>query len=244
MGWLSQAADVAQPASFSNRMRSRRFARFSALAEGLGRPLRVLDIGGTNLFWERRGWAGIPEVRIVTVNLRAEERRHENIEPAVGDATNLHAYHDNSFDVVFSNSVIEHLFTWENQRAMAREVQRVARAYWVQTPNFWFPVEPHFHVPGWQWLPRRVRVAIIRRVRCGQRGPYPDPREARDRVDEVRLLTGRDMQQLFPNGTVWAERFGGLVKSWVAYGGFDSTQSRDVARISGTEKHGDPRSAY
>ena len=69
------------------------------------------------------------------------------------DATNLHEFGDASFDIAFSNSVIEHLSTFENQARMAAEVRRVARAYWVQTPNFWFPIEPHFLVPAWHWLP-------------------------------------------------------------------------------------------
>ena len=136
----------------------------------LPRPVRILDVGGTNAFWEMRGWAGRDDVQIVTVNLKAEERRHSNIEPRAGDAIDLGEYADNSFDLVFSNSVIEHLFTYENQVAMAREVRRVARAYWVQTPNYWFPIEPHFHVPGWQWMPTGIRIELLRRRRCGWRG--------------------------------------------------------------------------
>lgn len=91
------------------------------------------------------------------MNLAVEEQRHEDVQPLAGDATDLREFGDSSFDVVFSNSVIEHLFTFENQRRMAREVQRVGKAFWVQTPNFWFPMEPHFHVPGWQWMPRDTR---------------------------------------------------------------------------------------
>jgi len=217
---LTRFANVKDPRSLSNRLRSRRFERFERLTEPLPRPLRILDVGGTTDFWEQRGWAGRDGVEIVMLNLTAQERRYDNIEPRAGDATDLGEYEDDSFDVIFSNSTIEHLFTRENQRRMAREVVRVGRAYWVQTPNFWFPMEPHFLVPGWQWLPESARVAILRRRRCGWVAREPDPERARHRIREVRLLTRGELRELFPGADVWGERFLGLVKSWVVTGGF------------------------
>jgi hypothetical protein len=212
-----------QPATpISDWMRARRMRAFDDLINRRPRPIRILDIGGTTSFWESRGWAGREEYQIVTVNLQKEERRYHNIEPRSGDATDLREYGDRSFDVAFSNSVIEHLFTYEKQAAMAAEVQRVGSAYWVQTPNFWFPIEPHFQVPGWQWMPRSLRVAIVRRRRCGWRGPSPDKAQAEALVDEVRLLSGREMRSLFPKALLYKERFCGFVKSWVAYSGFGS----------------------
>lgn len=65
-----------------------------------------------------------------------------------GDATNLSQYSDKSFDIVFSNSVIEHLYTKENQISMAKEVNRVGKNYFIQTPNYWFPIEPHWVFPS------------------------------------------------------------------------------------------------
>lgn len=217
---LRRQADVAQKGSFSNRMRSRRFSKFEGLLEGLPRPLKVIDIGGTVRFWEQRGWTDRDDVDITLVNLHAEQSAYPHIRGVAGDATKLKAFGDRQFDIAFSNSVIEHLFTLENQLAMAREVQRVARAYWVQTPNYWFPMEPHFHVPGWQWLPQSARVRLLQRRRCGWRGPCPDETEATELVREVRLMTRAELRRCFPDATLWPERLGGLVKSWVAYGGF------------------------
>jgi Methyltransferase domain len=105
--------------------------------------LRIIDVGGTNEFWEQRGWAGRDDVQITLVNLKALDRRHPNIIPTAGNATDLSEHDDDSFDIAFSNSVIEHLFTFENQVRMATEFRRVASAgYWVQTPNFWFRSSP------------------------------------------------------------------------------------------------------
>jgi len=217
---IRSLADGKNPNSFSNRARTRRFQRFEALAATLPRPLRILDVGGTNEFWENRGWAGRDDVQIASLNLEAQPQKHENIQSLAGDATDLRQFADGSFDIVFSNSVIEHLFTLDQQRRMAAEVQRVGKSYWVQTPNFWFPMEPHFHIPGWQWMPLALRVSMIRRWRCGWRGPCPDPERARTLVSEVRLMSGRELRQMFPTAKLVPERFCGFVKSWIAISGF------------------------
>lgn len=217
---LRRLASSDEPASFANKLRAKRFRQFEALAGSLPRPLRLLDVGGTNAFWENRGWHRRTDVEVFTLNLVAEEQRHANITPLAGDARNLAQFGDRSLDVVFSNSVIEHLFTFEDQRQMAREIQRVGKAFWVQTPNYWFPMEPHFHLVGWQWLPLPVRISILRRWACGWRGPCPDPVGARRLVEEIRLLTRKELRELFPRANIVAERFYGLVKSWIAVGGF------------------------
>lgn len=217
---LRGLADVGANGSFSNSRRSRRFESFARLIDGLPdrrvRPIRILDIGGTNLFWEQRGWAGRRDVHVVLVNLAPQPSTHENIEARVGDATDLSEFPDGAFDVVFSNSVIEHLESLERQAAMAAEVRRLAPRYWVQTPNFWFPVEPHFLTPAWHWLPVRVRVALLRRRRWGWRGPCPDKEDANALVREVRLMRSRELKRLFPDAALNEERIGPLVKSFVA----------------------------
>jgi hypothetical protein len=215
-------ADSESPDSFANRLRAKRFRQFETLIAPLPKPLRVLDVGGENAFWENRGWAGRADIQIFSLNLVPEQQRHENIKPIAGDATDLSQFSNRSFDVAFSNSVVEHLFTFENQRRMASEIQRVGKAYWVQTPNFWFPMEPHFHIPGWQWMPLHLRIAMIQRWRCGWRGPCPDPVQARKLVEELRLLSKHELETIFPGATLVPERFGGLVKSWTVIGGFPS----------------------
>jgi hypothetical protein len=217
---LRGMADDNSPDSLSHRMREHRFQRFERLAATLPRPLSVIDIGGTCEFWEQRGWAGRDDVSVTLVNLVEQEQIHDNIHTTVGDAVDLAQHANGSFDIAFSNSVIEHLFTFEQQQAMAREVRRVARAYWVQTPNFWFPVEPHFLFPAWHWLPVSARVAVLRRRGIGWMGRCPDPEVARRIVSEVRLMRRRELDRLFPGATLVPERFGGLVKSWTAISGF------------------------
>jgi hypothetical protein len=217
---LQRLADDGSAGSLSHRLRERRFRLFDQLVADMPRPLRIIDIGGTTKFWEQRGWADRSDVSITLVNLEAEEGRYENIKPTAGDATDLADHPDHSFDIAFSNSVIEHLFTLENQQRMADEVRRVATAYWVQTPNFWFPVEPHFLVPAWHWLPEDARVAILRRRGVGWAGRCPDEQRAREVVQEHRLMRRAELARLFPDAVIVGERVGGLTKSWTALGGF------------------------
>jgi hypothetical protein len=217
---LRGLADSDAPGSFGNRNRSRRFDAFEVLFDGvaaeLDRPVTILDVGGTNSFWKQRGWVGRDDVLITTANLEEEEKVFENVEPRVLDATDMKEFGDGSFDIVFSNSVIEHLRNLEAQEKMAAEVRRLGRRYWIQTPNYWFPVEPHFLTPGWQYLPVSVRVQLLRRRRWGWRGPCPDPVEARTLVEEIRLLKKKEMRRLFPDAELMEERFAGLLKSFVA----------------------------
>jgi hypothetical protein len=216
---MRRLADGYVGGTFSNTLRSRRFQAFDDLVARVAAskpgPVRILDLGGTNAFWEQRGWAGRPDVQIVTVNLLEEEQRHENLEPRVGDVTAL-AVDDASFDIVFSNSVIEHLMTFEQQEKMAREVRRAGAVYWVQTPNFWFPVEPHFLTVGWHWLPRRVRIRLLQRRGFGWCARCPDPTVAARYVDEVRLMRRNELSRLFPDARIVRERIGPLTKSFIA----------------------------
>ena len=172
---LRSLASSDEPTSFANKFRARRFLKFEALVAGFPRPLRILDLGGTNAFWENRGWHERTDVEILTLNLVAEEQRHGNIKPLTGDATNLAEFAERSIDVVFSNSVIEHLFTFENQRRMASEVQRVGKAFWVQTPNFWFPLEPHFHFIGWAMASRHRAGVDSSEANLWLAGTLPGP---------------------------------------------------------------------
>ena len=127
--------------SWANRWRTQRFRVFESLVRTIPRPMRILDVGGTNSFWQQRGWAGRDDVQIILLNLSPQDRQHNNITPVTGDATDLSRFEDASFHVVFSNSVIEHLFVFGNQQRMAKEIRRVARAFFgCKHPISGFPL--------------------------------------------------------------------------------------------------------
>jgi hypothetical protein len=130
-------------------------------------------------------------------------------------------YQNKSFDVVFSNSVIEHVGSYDDQRRMAMEVDRVAKRYFVQTPNKRFPLEPHFLFPFFQYLPSGVRAQMVHRFDVGWYKRIPSIEKAREEVDSIQLLTKRKFADLFPGATIYEEKILGLTKSFVAYRGWD-----------------------
>ncbi|GHU18432.1 hypothetical protein AGMMS50243_08460 [Betaproteobacteria bacterium] len=70
---------------------------------------------------------------------------------------------DNSFDLVFSNAVIEHVGNGENQQQFLRECARVARRFvFITTPNRYHPVEFHTVLPFIHWLPKPVHRKLLR----------------------------------------------------------------------------------
>ena len=220
MSRLFRLADNRRPDSLANTLRRRRMRIFWTLIETLPHPVRVLDLGGTVGFWKQMGGLGRGGLEIVLVNLNPETTSAANIEALTGDARDLSQLDDDSFEVVFSNSVIEHLSTWEDQLAMAAEIQRVGCRYFIQTPNRHFPIEPHFLVPGFQFLPVEARIALVRRLALGYHDRLPDPADARRAVEEIRLLSAAELRRLFPGANIDRERILGLTKSLIALGGW------------------------
>lgn len=192
---------------------------FERLISSMPRPVRVLDVGGEVAFWERMDLA--PSVVEVTiVNITTQPSRLPYVRAQVGDAGDLSRFANNEFDVAFSNSMIEHLRTWPNQVRAAEEIRRVAPRHFVQTPSRSFPLEPHFLVPGFQFLPLRARAWLLQRFDLGHIRRRTDPAEAREAVSEIRLLTARELRVLFPDAVLYRERLVGLTKSFIAIGGW------------------------
>jgi hypothetical protein len=200
-----------------NYFRRRRMRLFLSLIEDRGRPIRVLDIGGTAAYWRatRDLWGHLP-LQFTIVNLGVEPSDDDVFAIRPGDACNMAEHADNSFDVVHSNSVIEHVGHWPEMAAMAREVRRLAPTYYLQTPNFWFPVEPHYRTIGFQWLPESTRAALLTRLRLGFRGPMKDFDVAMRDIQTVNLLTATQIRALFPDAELRRERLFGLPKSLIA----------------------------
>lgn len=217
---LFRYADNRRPDSLANRFRRRRTRVFEELCDSLPRPVRILDVGGVEHFWRVTGLADRSDVEIVLLNREPQRPTAANISALVGDAREMAELDENEFPVVFSNSVIEHVGGWDDQMSMAREIRRVGTRYFVQTPNRNFPVEPHFLFPGFQFLPISARVALVRRLALGYHPVLPDPEEAHRAVTEIRLLSGDELERLFPDSDLYRERLLGMTKSFVAYGGW------------------------
>lgn len=216
---LRGLADNRDPASWAGRLRRRRFALFERLLSRIRKPVRILDVGGTESFWQVMGFAETQQVNITILNPRPQKTSLPHLNAVIGDARDLQ-YESASFDVVFSNSVIEHVGGYSDQSRMAREVRRVGIRYFLQTPNRYFPIEPHFLFPGFQFLPRPTRIWLVQHFNLGWRKRAIDHRAASASVDEVRLLSRAELLSLFPEASLFQEKVLGLTKSFVVYAGW------------------------
>ena len=178
--------------------------------------MKFASIVFLNNFWINIGLHNKNDIKITLLNLSKIETQSTNISSVIGDATDLSNYASNSFDIVFSNSVIEHLFTKENQIKMANEVMRVGKHYFVQTPNKYFFIEQHYLLPYFQFVPDRFKYFILTKTKLS-RLKYWDKADAQNYIEEIRLLSESDMIQLFPTGKIWKEKFMGFCKSFVAH---------------------------
>ncbi len=69
---------------------------------------------------------------------------------------------DNSFDLVFSSAVLEHVGSHERQCDFICECLRVARrCIFLTTPNRLHPLEFHTALPVLHWLPRDVHRMLL-----------------------------------------------------------------------------------
>jgi hypothetical protein len=201
--------------AISLHFRRRRMERFAAEL-GLTADTRVLDIGGTPDYW--RLLAAPPRLVLLNTPRAAADLAGAQTWVA-GDGRAL-PFRDGAFDVVFSNSVIEHVGDAASQRRFANEVARVGRSYWVQTPNRWFPVEQHLLTPFIHWLPRRWQRALVPRFNWWRR-LVPVSADRRDfyiehYLRDVRLLGPSQLHALFPEARILRERVLGVAKSLVA----------------------------
>jgi len=217
---LGRWADNRDPASLAARLRRRRFALFESLLSRIPGHIQILDVGGTPGFWRVVGFSR-SNVSVTLLNRTAATSDSDEIHSVAGDARDMREFADRQFDVVFSNSVIEHVGTYEDQQAMASEVRRIGSRYFVQTPNRYFPIEPHFLFPGFQFLPVSVRAGMLSRRDVGWYKRAESYEAALKEVTAIRLLSEAEFRRLFPEGRLCRERLLGLSKSFTIYHGWD-----------------------
>lgn len=185
---------VAEPIAL--RARARRRALFLELMRPDGDE-EIVDVG-----CGRTGLATLDVPGRITGVDRVDRPDYPGAAFVQADACEL-PLADGSFEIAYSSSLIEHL-PRDDQARVAAELLRVGRRLFVQTPNRWFPVEPHALLPLVHWLPRPLGRRLWR---FGVTG---------DDVDSVSLLSARDLRRLFPGCEIHRERIGPLTKSLIA----------------------------
>jgi len=218
---FQKIANNSSPTSLATRFREKRFSFFLSLLSQVERPVSILDVGGTEYFWNMMGISNLSDVKITLLNTSDCMISNPNISFVIGDACDL-KFLGESFDVIFSNSVIEHVGNRYNQKQMANEVKRVGKRYFIQTPNKNFFLEPHFLFPFFQFMPSSIQVWLVRNFKLGWYERKPIVYEAKSLLDSVNLLSKKELIGLFPEGNLYEEKFLGLTKSFIVFSGWDS----------------------
>jgi hypothetical protein len=199
--------------SWGGRLRARRWdwllRTFPDLAQ-----MSVLDLGGHPSTWTA---SDLHPKHVHVVNIEDLPTDVPDwVEVDRGDACALPEHiASRRYDLVFSNSVIEHVGGHERRVRFAESVHRLAPAHWVQTPYRYFPVEPHWVAPGMQFLPVRVRATLARRwPLAGIKAE--NLTVGLTSVLWTELIDRSQMSYYFPDSTIRSERIFGLTKSLIA----------------------------
>ena len=225
-GWMKRLTrhltDYDNPRALGTRLRTRRIGPLRDMIEqayARHGHVNVLDVGGTQRYWKILPAAYLASRRVSITLLNTTPLRQPPLPPfraLCADGCDLSQFEDGAFHIVHSNSVIEHVGGPERVERFARELVRVAERYFIQTPDFWCPLEPHCMTPFFHWLPRRLRIRLVRHAALGHWQRAADYEQAEVLVDSARLLTRRQMQVLFPAAHIIRERILGLPKSLIA----------------------------
>lgn len=182
--------------------------------------VRIIDIGGTRDYWRivpdetlRKHRTHVTVVNLPGATQPTDDDFFSFVE---GDACDLQGFKNKSFDIAHSNSVIEHVGDWERMVQFSSELERVADRYFVQTPNFWFPVEPHFITPFFQFLPEPIRVWMVLHFNLGHIPKMKSVSAAVRSVQGAHLVDRRMFGELFRDAQIIRERMLFLTKSFIA----------------------------
>lgn len=201
--------------SISFKLRNKRIEFFQSLVKNYNIK-NIIDIGGTQLFWNNFNIDLNEDMQITLLNLHKQET-NKNFKSVVGDATDMHQYKNKEFDLVFSNSVLEHVGDYDNQVKMGNEVNRIGKKYFIQTPNKYFPIEPHFLFPFFQFLPKSLKIFLIRHYNLGNFKKTPEKDKAEEIANSIRLISQKELKSIFPEGKIYKEKVFGITKSFIVY---------------------------
>jgi hypothetical protein len=214
---MLEILDATSEKGISWYFRKRRMRHFLNYLDSIDKEhVDILDLGGTLFFWERLGLANSKKIKVVVLNLFQQTSPFTNMECVVGNVTDLNTFPKRNFDIVFSNSVIEHLFSYENQQKMATNIMSVSKRVFIQTPNYYFPIEPHFMFPCFQYLSKKLKMYLVSHFSLGSYPVMSDDKVAEEAVEEIKLLRPKQMRLLFPTLNIGFEKLLFVNKSIIA----------------------------
>lgn len=218
--------DPDRAGSITHHLRQRRNEEFKHRFPNLA-DMRVLDLGGTAVSWRV---LGLRPASVTIVNLSRAEGPYEPWMDIVHADACTGGFGE--FDLVFSNSLMEHLGGHARRQRFADVVRESAPSWWIQTPYRYFPIEPHWIFPCFQFLPFRARLMVCQHRNTLHEPARKDKAEAAALVASVELVSATEMRAYFPASEIWYERVACLPKSIVAIqGGLFGRLRRSAGRL-------------
>jgi hypothetical protein len=210
------------------RAAQRRSALLRSTLATLPRPVRIIDLGGSGDMWRRWGVVEADGLRIVLANTHRLDPTHRDEAPPgdfvtsiVADVRHFAPADFAAYDLVFSNSMLEHLPSREDQARLAQRIAASGKPYFIQVPNKRCIVDPHFPHPLAAFFalwPRAMQVQVLQWHRLGARSRAYSREEALLRVGSYHPLARGELAALFPQARIVTEWNLGLPMSLVAIG--------------------------
>jgi len=139
------------------------------------------------------------KVIVINLNTNRESLQRcnypEDTQIIVGDGCMLPLKNE-SVDFLFCNATLEHIpkELWE---FLAQEVARVAlKGFFISAPNYWFPFEPHYLMPFFQFMPEGFKRKLI--INYGLTIGHI----SQTNYSRIHLPKKRELQRLFPDALV------------------------------------------
>ena len=221
---MDKHRDLTNPNSFRSRVRAKRVKYLVSLVEKIidvegVSEVNICDLGGTNRYWRGFPFDSFSDVKFKITLINIEEKKfaepldipNVTLVSKIGDACNMTDTADGQYHLSHSNSVIEHVGNWSQIKKFAAESKRIGKYHFIQTPNFWFPIEPHYVLPVIQFMPRPWHTRMVEFFK------KKDFDKATAKFDDARMLSKRELKFLFAESKFIKEKFILLNKSFIAH---------------------------
>ena len=131
--------------------------------------VNIIDLGGTESFWNiiDTEFLIVHKVKITLINLINYKIKNKKVFSQINQDFFECKFKNNSFDLSFSNSVIEHIGDTKKLISFCNLHKNLSKYYYLQTPNKYFFIEPHFMFPFFNFLPKIFQLFLISNFNIG-----------------------------------------------------------------------------
>ena len=218
--------DFRERGSLIYKLRKKRHDFFiKKLGNLIDKKLKILDLGGESEYWNIFDDSGIFENNNIDIYLLNVDikyiKNNNNKRGIVANGKDLSCFKDNSFDLVFSNSVIQYITNENDRKKMSEEIKRVSKRYFIQTANYYFPIDPDYNIVGFQFMPKKLKAYLLRAINFKKCRNLNTHRESVQAAENIKLYKLKELKKLFPNCKIYKEKFLFFNKSYIIYFGFD-----------------------